>query len=98
MNKKIDLPENAKQCIIEYAAKYGIARVVLFGSRARGDNRPQSDIDIAVAGGDTDGFASAVKDTTKTLLTFDIVQLDKLKNSELKDIISEEGVLIYEKA
>ena len=63
MDKKIDLPENAKLCIIELAAKYGIAKVVLFGSRARGSNRPQSDIDIAVAGGDTDGFTAAAKDT-----------------------------------
>ena len=98
MDKKIDLPENAKKCIIEYAVKYGIAKVVLFGSRARGDNRPQSDIDIAVAGGDADGFAAAVRDTTKTLIMFDIVRLDRLKNSELRDIISKEGVVIYEKA
>ena len=32
------------------ARKYGARRLVLFGSRARGDNRPNSDIDLAVYG------------------------------------------------
>ena len=30
------------------AKKYGARRLVLFGSRARGDHRPDSDIDLAV--------------------------------------------------
>lgn len=32
------------------ARRYGAKRLVLFGSRARGDNRPNSDIDLAVYG------------------------------------------------
>ena len=32
------------------ARQYGARRLVLFGSRARGDNRPNSDIDLAVYG------------------------------------------------
>ena len=34
------------------AQKYDIEKVILFGSRARGDFRRTSDIDIAVTGGD----------------------------------------------
>lgn len=30
------------------AEKYDIGKIVIFGSRARGDNNPKSDIDIAV--------------------------------------------------
>ena len=32
------------------ARKYGARRLVLYGSRARGDNRYNSDIDLAVYG------------------------------------------------
>ena len=32
------------------AKRYGAKRLVLFGSRARGDNRYNSDIDLAVYG------------------------------------------------
>lgn len=34
------------------AEKYNISRVILFGSRASGDYRRTSDIDLAVTGGD----------------------------------------------
>ena len=39
------------------AQKYDIEKVILFGSRARGDFRRTSDIDIAVTGGDFARFA-----------------------------------------
>lgn len=98
MKQGIDLPDNAKKCIFELAQKHGIEKIVLFGSRARGDNRPRSDIDIAVSGGDADVFTAELDDTCDTLLIFDVVRLDTLKNAGLRDIINKEGVLIYEKA
>ena len=36
--------------IAALAKRYGAKRLVLFGSRARGDNRYNSDIDLAVYG------------------------------------------------
>ena len=33
------------------AARYGVERVYLFGSRARGDNRPDSDYDFLISKG-----------------------------------------------
>ena len=42
--------ENVYQQIVEIAKKNEATKVVLFGSRARGDNQPKSDIDIAVYG------------------------------------------------
>ena len=38
--------------IRQLAEKYSIEQVLLFGSRARGDYRRTSDIDLAVRGGD----------------------------------------------
>ena len=43
------------------AQKYDIEKVILFGSRARGDFRRTSDIDIAVTGGDFARFAGDVR-------------------------------------
>ena len=39
-----------------FAQKYGITKIILFGSRVRGTNTERSDIDIAVYGGDFDCF------------------------------------------
>ena len=79
------------------AQKYGIQRVILFGSRARGDYRRVSDIDLAVTGGDIDGFALAVDEETSTLLEYDVVDLDGAVQEELRKNILEEGKLLYEK-
>ena len=79
------------------AQKYGIQRVILFGSRARGDYRRVSDIDLAVTGGDIDGFALAVDEETSTLLEYDVVDLDGAVQEELRKNILEEGKMLYEK-
>ena len=85
------------QEIAALAQKYGIQRVILFGSRARGDYRRASDIDLAVTGGDMDGFALAVDGETSTLLEYDVVNLDGVVQEDLKKNILEEGKLLYEK-
>lgn len=40
--------EELCQIVGAIAAEYGILRVYLFGSRARGDNRPDSDYDFCI--------------------------------------------------
>ncbi len=70
---------------------------MLFGSRARGDFKRSSDIDLAVAGGDFLRFALDVEEETSTLLEFDIVDLDRCMQQELRDSIDKEGRVIYEK-
>ena len=63
------------QEIIQLAKKNCVEKVILFGSRARGDFRRTSDIDIAVTGGDFARFALDVDEETSTLLEYDIVNL-----------------------
>lgn len=92
-----NLPQNAENGIIELAKKYDIKRIILFGSRARGDNRDRSDIDIAVSGGNITEFALDAEETIDTLLMFDVVNLDKYVQPELLDEIEKEGIVIYEK-
>lgn len=89
MNWKDDLPALAQE--------YGLEKVILFGSRARGDHRARSDIDLAVSGGDTVRFALRAEDELPTLLSFDIVNLDGPVQAELLESIRKEGVLLYEK-
>ena len=53
---KYNIPERVLRDISVFAKKYSINKVILFGSRARGDNTERSDIDIAVYGGNFDSF------------------------------------------
>ena len=53
---KFHLPDQVFQDIAAFAKKHDIKQVVLFGSRARGTHTERSDVDIAVRGGDFDGF------------------------------------------
>ena len=63
----------------------------------RGDYKRISDIDIAVSGGDFAEFALDVEEETSTLLEFDIVNLDREMQDELREAIEREGKLLYEK-
>ncbi len=80
------------------ARRHGLASLVLFGSRARGDHSPRSDIDLAIFGGDYLGFALDADEATSTLLSFDFVDADGLRNDELRTRIAQEGVVLYEEA
>ena len=83
--------------IQDLAQKYGVRKVIQFGSRARGDYRRTSDIDLAVTGGDIDRFALDVDEETSTLLEYDIVNLDRAMQDELWEAIQKEGRVLYEK-
>ena len=76
--------------IRQMAQQCGLARVILFGSRARGDFTKVSDIDLAVTGGNTARFALDIEETS-TLLCFDVVDLDKPVQKELRKAIADEG-------
>lgn len=79
------------------AQKHDIQKVILFGSRARGDYYKTSDIDLAMIGGNQARFALDVEEYTSTLLKYDIVSLDGTVQKELRSSIEKEGVIIYEK-
>lgn len=78
------------------AREHHVKRVILFGSRARGNFHRTSDIDLAVSGGDIVSFALDVEDRTWTLLKYDVVNMDQPVQEELKESIEKEGVLLYE--
>ena len=69
--------------INKLAEIYQIKKVVLFGSRARGDFRERSDIDLAVYGGDFTRFSLDVDEKTWTLLQYDFVDMNQPVQPEL---------------
>lgn len=92
------LPERISREISTFARKHSVQKVVLFGSRARGDNTERSDIDIAVYGGDFDAFYWDIKENVHSLLMFDVVEMDASVSKDLIGEIQRDGVIIYEKA
>ena len=94
---RFGLSDELMNSIIEIGKHREIERIIIFGSRARGDYRERSDIDLAVSGGDVVMFSLDVDEETPTLLFFDVVNLDGNVQHELLESIDKEGVVIYEK-
>lgn len=83
--------------ICKLAEECSIEKIILFGSRARGDYKNTSDIDLAISGGNGDRFSFLVEEDTNTLLKYDIVNLDYSVQKELLESIRREGRVLYEK-
>lgn len=97
MINNFGLSEKVKKEISGFAKLYGVEKVILFGSRARGTNSKRSDIDLAVKGGDVDEFRFAMDELVSTLLMFDVADLSDDPSEELLSEIKRDGVVIYEK-
>lgn len=97
MDDKFGLKAELLKEIIDIAKKYDVHKVIIYGSRARGDYKERSDIDLAFEGGRASEFALEVDEDTNTLLQFDIVNLNDPVQQELRKSIHDEGIVIYEK-
>jgi len=77
-----------------------VERIVLFGSRARGDAMPRSDIDLAIAcpRADPKIWSDIVEaaDEAPTLLQIDLVRMETAP-PELLAEIAREGRVLYER-
>lgn len=86
-----------RQTALEFPS---IRRVLLFGSRARGDFNDSSDYDIAVFGADENTVANFTNriDELPTLYKIDVVFVnDKLVGKPIYNSIMEDGVVIMDK-
>ena len=97
VSEKTGIKSKVVQEIVQLAKENCIEKVILFGSRARGDFKERSDIDLAFHGGNSTNFILDVDELTSTLLEYDIVDLDKPVRKELLESIKNEGVVLYEK-
>lgn len=79
----------------------GLCKVILFGSRATGTNRPFSDIDLAIEHEEESPrtlmiFQSLMEDS-QIPLPFDLVDLSDNINPALREEIEKEGVVLWER-
>ena len=81
----------------ELARRHGARKLVLFGSRARGDFRERSDIDLAVYGMPPENRTSFWLDVEElpTLLKLDIVHVAPDMAPEFLSNIEKDGVILY---
>ncbi len=90
--------EKIYNLIRELGEKYNCSKITLFGSRARGDNRHNSDIDLAIYGLDKSkqAFFWYDIDDLPTLIKFDLVYISENTDKSLLENIDKDGVVIYE--
>jgi predicted nucleotidyltransferase len=77
-----------------------IVEVVLFGSRAKGNYKPGSDVDLAVKGDRVTHrtlahLADRLNEETPLPYLFDVVHYDGLDDQAIVEHIDRVGVLIY---
>ena len=83
--------------IVDISKKYdGIKKVVLFGSRARGDNELKSDIDLGIyCDSDLLLFIEEIENNTHTLLEFDFSDMNNIRDEFFIEQVEKEGILLW---
>lgn len=86
-----------EQILIVFTQIPEIKKVVLFGSRARGDYKKTSDIDLAIwfEGEDKKMLVIRMLDELRCILKFDVVAMNEITNELLKNNINKDGRVIY---
>ena len=97
---KTGLKEYTIEKIIKVLTSFPkIKKVVLYGSRAKGNYRNGSDIDLCLIGNDLDSETILRLDDELDDLylayTFDLSIYDKIDNPNFKDHINRVGVVFY---
>ena len=92
---------------VEYIRKFilefeSIQEVIIFGSRAMGNFREGSDVDIAIKGKDTrleeiQSISYYLNEELSAPYYFDIIHYDMIQNISLKKHIDAEGRQIFKK-
>ena len=75
-----------------------IVEVVLYGSRAKGNFQPESDIDLALVGVDDDLQAEAVAEELDELplpYRFDVKACSAIRHAPLREHIARVGLTLY---
>jgi predicted nucleotidyltransferase len=81
-----------------FASFSEIEKVVIFGSRARGNFKPASDIDLAIYGEISDKLLRHIAFELEELPTpykFDVLNYNDIDNIQLKQNIDKDGKAFY---
>lgn len=93
------MPDFLKKIIEQASAASAVKKIVLFGSRVRGDFVPRSDYDLCFFIDDVQNWPRVVttlEENVDTLLKVDFVLFQELDQS-FQDEIRKQGVVIYER-
>lgn len=96
---RFGLSDDLVRSIVETIRHHGApTRILLFGSRTRGDHSRRSDIDVAIEGcADPLLIRGYLEEEVPTLCRFDVVHLGDL-GPEMTRSIEQEGVVLYDEA
>lgn len=103
MNELIPgISENSLSIVLStLKANKSVKEAILFGSRAKGNYKPGSDIDIAVKGEDIDknqlSTLNAAFEESPLVYFVDIISYDNITNSDLKEHIDRVGKTIFKR-
>ncbi len=95
------MPEDVMDIKAVLAAFPKVKQVVLFGSRAKGNYKPGSDIDFVILGDDitmNDMFTIGNSlENLGMIYSFDLQNIALIKNKDLLDHINRVGIIFYSK-
>lgn len=77
--------------VAELCRSFGAKKVILYGSRAMGNARERSDIDVAVSGVEDFELLREKVDDLPTLFTVDLLNLDTCKYQLILEDIRDYG-------
>ena len=96
----IDIPASARGFVQRLSSLPQVERIILFGSRAVGENDPRADIDLAVSAPRLNRWQFARLRVeafdSRTLYWISLVHLEQTPD-ELRERIDHQGVVLYER-
>ena len=79
-----------------------IEEAVLYGSRAKGNHKTGSDVDLALKGSDTARAVTSIwgilNDESPLPYFFDVLSYEQISNPDLKEHIDRVGISIYSRS
>ena len=92
--------ERIQSIVAPIAEKFGVERVALFGSRARGEATATSDYDFLISRGRIDSlltYAAFVRELEAAFGSHVDVVTDTSSDADFIDAIAGEGIVLYER-
>lgn len=103
MNNPFGISDQSYRLLIEALTKQSqIEEVVLFGSRAKGNYKKGSDIDLAIKGTDCTprlalDLSAYLNEELPIPYMVDVIDYHSLEHRELKEHIDRVGIIFYQK-
>ncbi|MEA3456782.1 MAG: nucleotidyltransferase domain-containing protein [Campylobacterota bacterium] len=87
------LHQDELDTIVNTLKPFNIQKIILFGSRAKGNYKRGSDVDLAISG-DERKASYMLNEETNLPYFFDVVNMDKINNKNLLEHIRRVGKVL----